>query len=111
VAAYGDSGEAETGDLCVLKEGGAVRDALLDVCVEISTADMDRYPLGETGQILLDKLRPAVDEAVAAVPGARLVLTRGVELHVGHGEHKLTGESMLLVSSRWPVLVPEGAGL
>lgn len=88
-----------------------MRDTFLDVTLEVSAADMTRYPQGKTGQVLLDKLRPVVDEAVAAVPGARLVLTRGVELHVGHGEHKLTGEEMLLVASRWPIVVPESASV
>lgn len=86
-----------------------MRDAYLDVCLEVSESDMARVPRDKTGQILLDKLRPAADEAVARVSGARLRTDRQVELHVGYGEHRLTGERMLLVASRWPVVVPESA--
>ncbi len=85
-----------------------MRDTFLDVRLEVSEADMARVPREKTGQVILDKLRPAADEAVAKVRGARLRTDRQVELVVSHGDHLLTGERMLLIASRWPVVVPEG---
>lgn len=84
------------------------RDVFLDVTLEVSAADL---PVGQSGQIILDKLRPKVEAEVAAIPGARLRVDSRVEMHVSHAEHKLTGEDMVLVATRWPVVVPESARL
>ena len=84
------------------------RDAFLDVTLEFSADGID---LNRSGQIILDKMRPKVEEMVARVPGARLRTDSEVELHVGHGEHKLTQEPMYLVAARWPVVVPDRAEL
>lgn len=85
------------------------RDLYVDTTLEFSKADLDRQDPGGTGQMLLDKMRPKVDAALAQVPGARLALERGVELHVGQGEHLLTREPMVLIAARWPVIVPDSA--
>jgi hypothetical protein len=82
------------------------RDMYVDTLIEFSTDGID---LNKSGQILLDKLRPKAEELVAEIPGAQLRTDRQVELHVGHGEHKLTQEPMYLVSARWPVTVPDWA--
>ena len=85
-----------------------MRDATLDVYLEVSKADLDlRQP--KSGQVMLDKLRPAADEAVSKIPGARLMTDRFVDCRVSEGEHILTGEPMYLIASRWSVLVPDDA--
>lgn len=82
------------------------RDAFLDVTLEFSADGIDQ---ARSGQIILDKMRPKVEEEVAKIRGARLRVDSRVELHVSHAEHKLTGEDMVLVAARWPVTLPDGA--
>lgn len=83
------------------------RDAFLDVFLEVPASDMLRMDPERSGQQLLDKLRQQADDEVAKVKGAYLRTDREVPMEVREGQHFITGESTYLISTRWPVVVPD----
>lgn len=80
----------------------------IHVTIEVSKDDLD-LKLSNSGQIILDKVRPKVDEMVASVRGARLLVERGSELRVSEGQHILTMEHVYLIAAAFWVWVPDGA--
>jgi hypothetical protein len=81
-----------------------VRDAFVDVLLEIPTADLGSQQ--DPTKYLFDRMRTKADETCDE-QAARLRTDRTPEVVVRQGRHPLLGVDMTLVASRWAVVVPE----
>lgn len=80
-----------------------MRDAFIDVLVEVPVGDIQRD--SDPTRHLYDLMRHKADQACAE-RGARLRTDRAPEVHVREGRHPLVGD-MTLVASRWAIVAPE----
>jgi hypothetical protein len=85
-----------------------VRDAFIDVLVEVPAADLARE--ADPTRFLYDVMRHKAD-AECATAGATLRTDRAPEVVVREGRHPLLHVDMTLVASRWAVVVPDGTPL
>lgn len=84
-----------------------MRDAFIDVLVEVPVADLRHEP--DPTRHLYDLMRHRADQACAD-NGARLRTDRTPEVHVRQGRHPLVGD-VTLVASRWAIVAPESIEL
>ena len=80
-----------------------MRDAFVDVLLEIPTTDLAIQP--DPSKYLFDRMRESAD-AICAEQGAQLRTDRAPEVVIREGRHPLLGTDMTLVASRWAVTVP-----
>jgi hypothetical protein len=81
-----------------------VRDAFVDVLLEVPTADLATQ--ADPTRYLFERMRDSAD-ALCAGQGARLRTDRTPEVVIREGRHPLLGLDMTLVASRWAVVTPE----
>lgn len=85
--------------------GCGVRDAFLDVRLELDLVSLQAE--ADPSAFIIETARSEADR-LCERSRAQLRTDRDPELVVEQGQHRLTGQSVLLVASRWAVRVPEG---
>lgn len=81
-----------------------MRDAFVDVFLEIPLADLASQP--DPTRYLYERMRTSAD-ALCAEQGAQLRTDRAPEVVIREGRHPLLGTDMTLVASRWAVTAPD----